>query len=321
MIFNKLLMFLLLCLVLSSGITQNISTNRNIVGMAHNMLFQAHKRFTVSQSGSEAFNLDVLFDGRFDVWYTREAVKTNDPIVILIEDLPANHTQIKAIVGWSTRGWPAKHFKVEGYNVYGKSEWRIITNYQDKVYDRYDFSVEVPSGAYTKLKFTFYSAIGEGGRMGLSELFYLHPEAVPPYYGLGHAWEQSGESVYRRSGNVGVGVKNPKMKLEVDGTVVAREIKVEAKTADFVFENNYQLRSLEEVETFIKDNKHLPEIAPAKEMQKNGVNQSEMNQKLLQKIEELTLYVIEQNKKTEALIEKNKLLEKEINLLKRNNHE
>jgi hypothetical protein len=123
------------------------------------------------------------------------------------------------------------------------------------------------------------------------------------------------------NGNVGIGITSPDYKLDVKGTIRTQELKVDMEGADFVFENNYQLRSLEEVETFIKDNKHLPEIAPAKEMQENGVNQSEMNQKLLQKIEELTLYVIEQNKKTEALIEKNKLLEKEINLLKRNNHE
>jgi hypothetical protein len=65
---------------------------------------------------------------------------------------------------------------------------------------------------------------------------------------------------------------------------------------DFVFEEDYQLRSLNEVEDFITTNKHLPDVAPAKEMQENGVNQSEMNQLLLRKIEELTLYVIEQQK-------------------------
>ena len=66
--------------------------------------------------------------------------------------------------------------------------------------------------------------------------------------------------------------------------------------ADFVFENNYNLPSLESVDKFIKENKHLPEIASAKEMQKDGINLSEMNIKLLQKIEEMTLYIIEQNK-------------------------
>jgi len=94
--------------------------------------------------------------------------------------------------------------------------------------------------------------------------------------------------------------------LNVKGTISASEIKVEAKTADFVFEEDYPLRPIAELEEFVKANKHLPEIAPAKEMQENGVNQSEMNQKLLQKIEELTLYTIDQERK---LNDKNKVIE------------
>jgi hypothetical protein len=82
--------------------------------------------------------------------------------------------------------------------------------------------------------------------------------------------------------------------------------------ADFVFEEDYELRSIEELERFVKTNLHLPEIAPAKNMEENGVLQGEMNQKLLQKIEELTLYIIEQNKI-------NKLQAKEIEVLKKDN--
>ncbi|PXX94892.1 hypothetical protein DF185_22845 [Marinifilum breve] len=119
-------------------------------------------------------------------------------------------------------------------------------------------------------------------------------------------------------GNVGIGTDDPNCKLDVVGTIRAQELKVDMQGADFVFEDDYQLRSLEEVESFVRENKHLPDVAPAKEMRENGVNQSEMNQKLLQKIEELTLYVIEQNKKTEALIKKNEQLENEMKLLKKN---
>lgn len=103
------------------------------------------------------------------------------------------------------------------------------------------------------------------------------------------------------SGNVGIGTSNPNYKLDVNGTIRACELKVDMQGADFVFEEDYQLRSLEEVEEFINANKHLPDVAPAKEMQKEGVKQSEMNQMLLQKIEELMLYVIFQNKKIEEL--------------------
>lgn len=81
------------------------------------------------------------------------------------------------------------------------------------------------------------------------------------------------------------------------GKFEAQEVKVTTiPTADFVFEEDYNLPTLEDVEKHIKEKKHLPEIASAKEMEKEGVNIGEFQIKLLQKIEELTLYTIEQNK-------------------------
>jgi len=95
----------------------------------------------------------------------------------------------------------------------------------------------------------------------------------------------------------------------LQGKFEAKEIKVTlTPTADFVFENDYNLPKLEEVEKHIKEKKHLPEIASAKEMEKEGVNVGEFQTKLLQKIEELTLYTIEQNKRIKQLNEENKEL-------------
>jgi hypothetical protein len=71
--------------------------------------------------------------------------------------------------------------------------------------------------------------------------------------------------------------------------------------ADFVFDNNYKLLSLTEVENYIFQHKHLPDISPATEMQTNGVNIGDMLNKLLQKIEELTLYSIHQDKENAEL--------------------
>jgi len=288
--------------------SQTITTNRNIVGMEHNLLFNAHKRYTVTQTGVASLNFDVLFDGKFVPSYTGVPVTYENPMVILIEDLPNTHIQMGAIVGWSTRYWPAKRFKIEGYNVYQTEEWRVISDYSQNDYSGNDFKINVPSGSYTKLRFTFYSAVGSNGRLGVSELFFLHPEASLPYYGLAHSWELNGSALYRRSGNVGIGVNAPEAKLHVAGDIKATEIKVVAQTADFVFEEDYQLQSLDEVDQFIKENKHLPGIPSAKQMEADGVNVAEMNKLLLQKIEELTLYVIElkrENKEIKNLLKNN----------------
>ena len=100
---------------------------------------------------------------------------------------------------------------------------------------------------------------------------------------------------------VGIGTQNPQYKLDVKGGIRAQEVVVETTGADFVFADDYQLRSLSEVEAFITENKHLPEIQSAKEMQENGVSVSELQTKLLQKIEELTLYIIQQEERIHML--------------------
>lgn len=100
-------------------------------------------------------------------------------------------------------------------------------------------------------------------------------------------------------GQVGIGATTMGThKLAVEGTIGAREIKVEAfpNWSDFVFEDDYKLRTLDQVEKYINEKGHLPEIPNAAEVAENGIYLGEMNAKLLQKIEELTLYLIEQNK-------------------------
>lgn len=100
----------------------------------------------------------------------------------------------------------------------------------------------------------------------------------------------------------------------VQGKFEAKEIKVTlTPTADFVFAEDYDLPKLEDVEKHIKEKKHLPEIASAKQMEKEGVNVGEFQIKLLQKIEELTLYTIEQSKQLKIQKEEIELLKKQMN--------
>ena len=94
---------------------------------------------------------------------------------------------------------------------------------------------------------------------------------------------------------------NTSYKLDVAGKIRANEIVVNTTGADFVFADNYKLNALKEVELFVKKNKHLPEIPSAAEMTEKGMEVGELTKRLLQKVEELTLYIIEQQKEIDAL--------------------
>ena len=99
--------------------------------------------------------------------------------------------------------------------------------------------------------------------------------------------------------------------LSVNGSICAKEIKVETDWADYVFDSDYKLRSLSEVKQHIAENKHLPGIPTEAEVTETGMNLGEMQVKLLQKIEELTLYVIRQQEMIEKLNGKIEKLENE----------
>lgn len=106
-----------------------------------------------------------------------------------------------------------------------------------------------------------------------------------------------GDGIWNGEGNMGIGTINPgSYKLNVNGTIRAKEVIVNTDGADFVFEPEYSLPELDEIEKYINENKHLPGFAPASKMKEDGISVSEMQTKLLQKMEELILYVIEQNK-------------------------
>jgi hypothetical protein len=113
-------------------------------------------------------------------------------------------------------------------------------------------------------------------------------------------------------GNVGIGTTSPNNKLDVLGIIRANEVIVETGWADYVFEEDYKLESLEKVESFIKENKHLPNVPSAKEVQEKGAHVAELMTSMMAKIEELTLHAIKQQKEIDDLkkILTNKAFEK-----------
>jgi hypothetical protein len=125
------------------------------------------------------------------------------------------------------------------------------------------------------------------------------------------------QMVLTENGQVGIGTMltlNPNnYTLAVKGKIGAQEVQVENTSstwADYVFENDYKLRSLNEVETYIKENKHLPEIPSKEEVAENGHKLGEMDVLLLKKIEELTLYVIALKKQLEEQQQQVEILKK-----------
>ena len=111
-------------------------------------------------------------------------------------------------------------------------------------------------------------------------------------------------ATFSGNGNVGIGVDNPAYKLHVNGNIKADAFVAPSKTyADYVFDTTYRLPTLQSVDAYIKQNHHLPEV-PSEADVKDGINLGEHQVILLKKVEELTLYAIDQNEKIQQLEQK-----------------
>ncbi len=147
------------------------------------------------------------------------------------------------------------------------------------------------------LGYGFYS---QGGSATRYAFHFLNHEGTTIMYGTG-------------AGNVGIGTSNPDARLTVAGDISSREVRVTVDAGsgpDYVFEKNYNLLPLSELETYITQNKHLPEVPSAKEMEAEGLNLKEMNLILLKKVEELTLHLIEMKKENADLHQRMDKIEK-----------
>ncbi len=118
-------------------------------------------------------------------------------------------------------------------------------------------------------------------------------------------------------GNIGVGTTTPDAKLTVKGRIHTEEVKVDLSVPapDYVFKEGYDLKSLEEVQNYIQEHGHLPNIPSAKELEANGIQLGEMDMKLLEKIEELTLYNIQLLERLEKLSIRQKQQQEQIEKL------
>lgn len=142
---------------------------------------------------------------------------------------------------------------------------------------------------------------------------FYHDPKVDSLVGKNIAFQNVTGDVYMgtTSGNVGIGTIAPKEKLSVKGTILAQKVRVSASAADwpdYVFHKSYSLMPLPQVEAYIQQHQHLPEVPSATTVEDKGLDLGNNQAVLLKKIEELTLYIIEQNKK---LTEQQRMLEEQ----------
>ncbi|WP_131535580.1 hypothetical protein [Pedobacter nototheniae] len=139
---------------------------------------------------------------------------------------------------------------------------------------------------------------------GLTDLYFDYVQLVPnDNVGL-----LTDELTLAGNGNVGIGTTTPKEKLSVNGNIRAKEVKVETTGwPDYVFKSDYVLPTLAETEKYINEKGYLPGMPSAKEVELNGLELGEMNKRLLQKVEELTLHLIEKDKELSKEKEMNKV--------------
>ncbi|WP_422008187.1 hypothetical protein [Roseivirga pacifica] len=283
---------------------QIIPGNTTVNGLEKNLFFRADKRFQVSQQGlsGATVSLQRAFDGKMNPSYSSSGPTQASPTVIEITGVTTNHRQRGAWLGWTTRGYSPTNFKIEVLNS-NTNSWELVG--QKTGYTGSSYMQMIPhkdsndNYVYTKsVRFTFYEASGPSGRIGISELFYIQPELVAAYDGLLLQYDHDGNVTIPDGGN-----------LTVSGEIESQKVKVTAQPGsvpDYVFAEDYGLLTIDQLAEYIKANSHLPNIPSAKEIETTGQDVGELQLKLLEKIEELTLYVIELKEEIEALKNKDK---------------
>ncbi len=166
--------------------------------------------------------------------------------------------------------------------------------------------------AATAYNFTVTALDAAGNESAVSNIVAITTNASSG--GGSSYWSLNNQNVYYTDGNVGIGTSIPDSKLTVKGNIHSEEVKVDLSVPapDYVFDTDYKLTPMETLQRYIKKNNHLPNIPSAKELEAHGVELGTMNMKLLKKIEEMTLYILEQQNQLDLQKSKNKTLKKRL---------
>ncbi len=149
---------------------------------------------------------------------------------------------------------------------------------------------------------TIVQTCSDGVQNGDEEGIDCGGSSCSPCGGGGGLWLQNGSNIYYSGGNVGIGTANPSDLLSVNGKIKAKEYEATLTGwSDYVFKDDYELMSLHDLEKFINQHDHLPGIPSEKEVLEDGIELADMNAKLLAKIEELTLHVIQLRKELDQI--------------------
>ena len=232
----------------------------------------------------------------------------------------------------------ATRFQDNNIEIWSTSAWKPLISFDPSIQDKWTFiSFTIDSNKNVvgylngipynnqSISFQWSNYLGIGSKFLLSHGFdykgavdelmifnkVLSQEEIQSLYTNGIP--EFSDPIHIKNGKVGIKTSNPDMELTVLGKIHAEEVKIDLNVPapDYVFDKGYNLRSIDELENYIKQNRHLPEVLSAEEFKEYGIMQGEMDMLLLKKIEELTLYIIEQEHKI-------RFLKKEIKQLKEN---
>ncbi|MEX0314456.1 MAG: hypothetical protein AB3N18_09790 [Allomuricauda sp.] len=217
-----------------------------------------------------------------------------------------SHTNDLVNLSWT---FATDNIGVTGYNVYRNSTLLATLS---------NVGVHQAAGLSSSTPYQFYVTALDyyGNESPPSNILTITTDASSGGEGQSSVWSES-NSVASYNGDVAIGTITvpADYKMAIDGKLITEEVKVQlsGNWPDYVFDEDYDLPTLDEIQKHINEKGHLPNIPSAQEVEINGIELGEINKLLLEKIEELTLYVLQQNEINKSLAEEIEILKKTIN--------